>query len=68
MKEFLADVYALHEQIYAGVRDDTISQSQVSSLLNVIRELLTSNQSLIYQLGDYYLDVSQADSLERVPV
>ncbi len=58
----------LHNDIYAGVRDDHISETQVSSLLNVNRELLTSNRALIYALGNYFLNASQADDLERVPM
>jgi phosphate:Na+ symporter len=57
----------LHDTIYAGVHNDSISRSQVSSLLNVIRETHTSNQSLIYALGNYFLDAAEAENLERIP-
>jgi phosphate:Na+ symporter len=57
----------LHDKIYAGVQSNRISRSQVSSLLNVIRELLVSNQSLIYALGNYFLDAAEADNLEHLP-
>lgn len=53
----------LHDRIYAGVREDRISQTQVSSLLNVNRELLNSNRSLVLALGDYFLDATQAGDL-----
>ena len=57
----------LHNDIYAGVRDDRISETQVSSLLNINRELLTSYRALIFALGDYFLDETRADALERLP-
>jgi phosphate:Na+ symporter len=58
---------ALHDDIYAGVRENCINQTQVSSLLNVNRELLTSGRSLVFALGDYFLDAARADALERAP-
>lgn len=59
---------AAHDDVYAGVRDNRIDESKVSSLLNVIRELLRANESLVFALGDYYLDPAEADDLERLPV
>jgi phosphate:Na+ symporter len=59
---------ALHNEIYAGVRTNRISQTEVSSLLNVNRELLTSGRALVFALGDYFLTTDRADDLERVPV
>ncbi|MGI9308023.1 MAG: Na/Pi cotransporter family protein [Gammaproteobacteria bacterium] len=58
----------LHEEIYADVRQDNVSEMQVSSLLNVNRELLTSNRTLLIALGDYYLEKERAEDLERMPV
>jgi len=59
---------ALHDAIYAGVRSNRISQTEVSSLLNVNREILMSFRALIFSLGNYFLDASSADDLERVPL
>ncbi|MDP6436012.1 MAG: Na/Pi symporter [Gammaproteobacteria bacterium] len=59
---------AIHEDIYTDVRNDEIAQTLVSSLLNVNRELLTSNRALLLALGDYYLDTTAAEDLERIPV
>ena len=58
----------LHNALYAGVRDDVISETDVSSLLNMNRELLTSSHTLIFALGDYYLDSNRSDDLERIPL
>jgi phosphate:Na+ symporter len=57
---------AFHEQIYADVRQDLIDESEVSSLLNVNRELLTANRALLMALGSYYLDPLQQEDLEHV--
>ncbi|MEJ2138329.1 MAG: Na/Pi symporter [Gammaproteobacteria bacterium] len=57
----------LHREVYADVRGKKIQQTDVSSLLNVNRELFLSNRSLIFALGYYYLDKQQAADLERMP-
>lgn len=57
-----------HEQIYADVRSDNIDESRVSSLLNVNRELLTANRSLLLALGCYYLEPQQQQDLEHLPL
>ena len=56
----------LHREVYADVRGKKIQQTDVSSLLNVNRELFLSNRSLIFALGYYYLDKQQAANLERM--
>jgi len=59
---------SFHEQIYADVRADRIDESEVSSLLNVNRELLTANRALLMALGTYYLDPLQQDDLQHLSV
>jgi phosphate:Na+ symporter len=59
---------AFHERIYADVRSDRIAESRVSSLLNVNRELLTANRSLLLALGCYYLNAQQQEDLEHLPL
>lgn len=59
---------AFHDDIYTDVRNDNINQAMVSSLLNVNREILTSNRTLLLALGHYYLDKTQEEDLERIPV
>ena len=58
---------AFHETLYGDVRGDAIDERIVSSLLNVNRELLTSQRALVLALGAYHLDSSRADDLERMP-
>jgi Na+/phosphate symporter len=57
----------LHDSIYAGIREEAVDEGQISSLLNVTREVLNSSESLLFALSDYYLSKEQAENLERIP-
>ncbi len=57
----------LHDTIYTDMRQTQLAQTQVSSLLNVNRELLNTHRSLLLALGDYYLKPDSQENLERVP-
>ena len=57
-----------HQNIYADVRNDSVAESEVSSLLNVNRELLTSARAMTIALGYYYLDATAAENLEHMPL
>ncbi len=59
---------SVHNDIYSDVRTDKISENLVSSLLNVNRELLTSQRTLLLSLGNYHLDKTQEENLERIPL
>lgn len=61
-----ADYEGFNAQIYADVRDGFISERQVSSLLNVARELLRTRESLVFALAHYYLSPADAQVLERL--
>jgi hypothetical protein len=54
----------LHKTIYADVRDDLISERQVSVLLNINRELVNSNQALLAALAGYLLAEPALEVLE----
>lgn len=58
---------SVHEALYADARNHRSSALQVSSLLNVNRELLNACLSLSYALGEYYLEPDHAAALERMP-
>ncbi len=58
----------LHGQIYADVSAGTIPQAETSSLLNVNRELLNSNLSLLTALADFHLTPEQALDFRRLPL
>ena len=57
----------MHEHIYSSVRDDRINEREVSTLLNVNRELYISHRSLLLAMGNYFLTPERADDLERLP-
>ncbi len=57
-----------HETIYADVREDAVGESQVSTLLNVNREILICCRSLLLALGCYYLDHRRSEDLEHLAV
>ena len=59
---------SFHEKIYSGIRDEHLDERNISTLLNVNRELLTSARSLLLALGSYYLEKAQAENLEQMPV
>jgi phosphate:Na+ symporter len=57
----------LHGDIYSDVRARRVPESDTSSLLNVNRELLNSNLSLISALADYHLSPDKALDFKRLP-
>jgi phosphate:Na+ symporter len=59
---------ALHKEIYREVAGDHLSEVQISTLLNVNRELYLSNQSLSAALADALLDTHGATDFESLPV
>ena len=57
----------LHHDIIEDVRSVQIPDEIISSLLNVNRELLNSNLSLLMALSYFHLDPEQADAIARMP-
>lgn len=61
----------LHRDLHAGivreVSQGRLSKLQISTLLNVNRELYLSNQSLLAALADALLDVRGAADFESIP-
>jgi phosphate:Na+ symporter len=58
----------MHRRIYAEVARKELSQVEISTLLNVNRELYVANQSLISALADVLLDMNAADDFASIPV
>jgi phosphate:Na+ symporter len=58
----------MHAEIYHEVALDALSEVQISTLLNVNRELYSSNQSLLASLADLLLDSESAADYESIPV
>jgi len=58
----------LHVDIYADIRERRVPEGDTSSLLNVNRELLNSNLSLISALADFHLPPEKALDFKRLPL
>lgn len=58
----------LHQRIYEEVAQGVLSRAEISTLLNVNRELYVSNLSLISALADAMLDIEAADEFESIKV
>lgn len=57
----------LHRDIFDDIRQNLISDTDISSCLNVNREILNSNVSLLMALSHYSLSAEQAESISRMP-
>ena len=57
----------LHQQIYTDISKGVIGEDEISSLLNVNREILNSNIALLMALKDFHLDAEQARAVSRLP-
>ena len=58
----------LHTDIHQEVAIDALSEVRISTLLNVNRELCSSNESLLAALADVLLDIESAADYESIPV
>ncbi len=62
----------LHERMQRRIYDEVargeLSRVEISTLLNVNRELYVANQSLISALADALLDMDSADDFASIPV
>ena len=59
---------SLHSKIHGEVTAGNLSDVQISTLLNVNRELYLSSQSLLSALADALLDAHGAADFEAIPV
>ncbi len=57
----------MHRRIYDEVARGELSRVQISTLLNVNRELYVSNQSLMSALADALLDLKSARDFHSIP-
>ena len=58
----------MHRRIYDEVARGELSRVEISTLLNVNRELYVANQSLVSALADALLDMDAADDFASIPV
>ena len=59
---------SVHADIYQEVALDALDEVQISTLLNVNRELYLSNQALLAALADMLLDTESSAAYEAIPV
>lgn len=59
---------AMHTEIYKEISHGQLEEEQISTLLNVNRELYLSNQSLLEAIADAVLDMDSARDFESLPI
>lgn len=59
---------AMHTEIYKEISHGQPEEEQISTLLNVNRELYLSNQSLLEAIADAMLDMEGARDYESLPI
>jgi len=57
----------MHGEIYGSIQRGQLRETEISSLLNVNRETLSSNLALLMALRDFHLDPSQAETVRQLP-
>lgn len=68
LKSFSESLHAaMHAEIYKEIGDGQLEEKQISTLLNVNRELYLSNQSLLEAIADAILDMDSARDYESLP-
>ena len=58
----------MHTRIYQEIHDGELEEVEISTLLNVNRELYISNQSVLTALADALLDERAAEEYGSIPV
>jgi phosphate:Na+ symporter len=57
----------LHREIYSDIHRGQLADNEISSLLNVNRELLNSNMALLMALQEFSLNEDEAAALNQLP-
>ncbi|HSG64013.1 MAG TPA: hypothetical protein VLD39_03400, partial [Gammaproteobacteria bacterium] len=57
----------MHREIYASINEERLRETEISSLLNVNRETLSSNLALLTALRDFHLEPAQAETVRQLP-
>jgi hypothetical protein len=57
----------MHQRIYEEVGRGELDRGEISTLLNVNREIYASNQSLVAALADTLLDEDSAEDFASLP-
>lgn len=67
MKRVQAWNEQLHREIYADIHNGQLADSDISSLLNVNRELFNSNKALVTALQEFSLKEDEAAAFDQLP-
>ncbi len=57
----------LHREIYSDIHGGQLADSEISTLLNVNREMSNSNMALVMALQDFSLKEEEAAALNQLP-
>jgi len=57
----------VHKTVYADIRHDRLEEDDISSLLNVNREIFVSCRALLTAIAAYVLAAEQLETLETLP-
>ncbi len=68
LKRVVRDLHRrMHQRIYGEVERGELSRGEISTLLNVNREIYASNRSLVAALADTLLDEASAEDFASLP-
>lgn len=55
------------KKIYGKSTDDVLNEIDLSTLLNMSREIYSSNKAMIFSLKDYVLDTTLSENFDTIP-
>ena len=58
---------SMHESVYARVNADSLGTDEISTVLNVNRELFNANLGLLFAIADLMLDQHRAEDFRAIP-
>ena len=68
MEQLQKDYEKRMNNIYKLSAKNTLKEMDVSSLLNISREVYSSGKALVFSVKDYLLDTPHAEDFENIPV
>ena len=68
MEQLQKDYETRMNNIYKLSAKNTLEEMDVSSLLNISREVYSSGKALVFSVKDYLLDTPHAEDFENIPV
>ena len=68
MEEIHRDYEARMKSIYQHSEKGTLMEMDISTLLNMSREVYSSSKAMLFSLKDYMLDSVSAENFENIPL